>query len=264
MQLVWYLFIDGAYLRRRYTEQMRDYFGQEGELDFRRLFSSAGAFKAFYYDCLEDRPRDGEPAAEFQGRLDRQRQLFEEIQALPGYHVRLGALSGALGKIRQKKVDVLLAVDMLTHGFKKNLTAACLLAGDLDFQPVVHSLIELGSYVRVMYDRHSVSADLYRAADEGFEITLREWHAWSTERFRQAHPIPHSLSNANKPGRGNYSLLREGVLNGRSVGLYERAGDFLIFVDPHLDQHSLQVSFRDRAQLERFFRNVYGDIEWST
>ncbi|MBI3669723.1 MAG: NYN domain-containing protein [Acidobacteria bacterium] len=168
MQLIWYLFIDGAYVRQRYSERMMEYFREEGELDFARLFSSAGAFKAFYYDCLDDCQKRDESTENFDRRVEQQTQFFESIQALPGYHVRLGSLSGAARKIRQKKVDVLLAVDVLTHAFQKNMTAACLIAGDLDFEPVVASLIHLGVYVRVMYDRKSIAPDLYRGACPAF------------------------------------------------------------------------------------------------
>jgi uncharacterized LabA/DUF88 family protein len=55
--------------------------------------------------------------------------------------VRQGWLSPGK-KRQQKEVDVLLAVDMLTRSFYKNMTKAVLLAGDRDFKPVVE-VVEL-------------------------------------------------------------------------------------------------------------------------
>ena len=39
-------------------------------------------------------------------------------------------------KLRQKKVDVLLAVEALDHAFRGNMSRAYLIAGDLDFAPL--------------------------------------------------------------------------------------------------------------------------------
>jgi hypothetical protein len=65
--------------------------------------------------------------------------------------VRLGSLSGKGNRKRQKKVDVLLAVEALDHAFRKNMAQVCLITGDLDFSPLVESLVKLGTYVTVSY-----------------------------------------------------------------------------------------------------------------
>ena len=140
---VTYLFIDGAYLREVYDGMMKDFFGEPGELNFDYIKSNTGARKVFYYDCLDDIPRKTESPEDFAARKEAQESFFDEMRSREGYHVRLGTLSGRENRRRQKQVDVLLAVDMLNHAVLKNMSQAFLIAGDLDFKPVVDSLVGL-------------------------------------------------------------------------------------------------------------------------
>lgn len=55
-----YLFIDGGHLRQYYSESVRKWFGEDGEIDFWALKTKYEAFKVFYYDCLDDLTRGGE------------------------------------------------------------------------------------------------------------------------------------------------------------------------------------------------------------
>jgi uncharacterized LabA/DUF88 family protein len=73
--------------------------------------------------------------------------------------MRLGSLRGAPKKRRQKEVDVLLAADMLTHGYDGNMDKAILIAGDLDFRRVVEALVRRGVFVEVWYEPKSGAAE---------------------------------------------------------------------------------------------------------
>src|SRR2546427_7414724 len=86
-----YLFIDGACLRKRYTEILSDFFGTsvgDDTIDFQQIAGRAHAEKTFYYDCLDDEKRVGESDSELDLRVGRQKAYFDRIQALPGFHVR--------------------------------------------------------------------------------------------------------------------------------------------------------------------------------
>ncbi|MBD2254416.1 NYN domain-containing protein [Nostoc parmelioides] len=48
-------------------------------------------------------------------------------------------------KKEQKEIDIMIAVDMLTHSFQKNMDEATLLAGDLDFKPLIDALVLNGT-----------------------------------------------------------------------------------------------------------------------
>src|SRR5216684_2723392 len=75
---------------------------------------------------------------------------------------------------REKEVDILLATDMLTHGFNGSMGNAVLLSGDLDFRPIVEALVRHGVFVEVWYHRSSIARELPGAADFGREIRFRQ------------------------------------------------------------------------------------------
>ena len=186
-------------------------FGVKGELDFRELKRLIGAGKVFYYDCLDDKPRENENQDDFERRIRESEDFFNSVQSLDGYHVIYGTLAGKPEKLRQKEVDVQLAVDMLTHAFHKNMTRAGLISGDLDFRPVVKSLVYLGTYVTVHHEKHSEARDLYRAADWGREINLYTWHSWSARSLCLNRPFGADSSASGvgtEPGTAGSDCLR--------------------------------------------------------
>ena len=187
-----YLFIDGQYLDRVYVQQMRDFFGDDGALDLVALKDEVGAFSVYYYQALNSAHGSATSEA-FKQRLARDVERFDAIDALPGFHVRLGTTSGKASKKRkprQKQVDIRLAVDALSHAFHKNLVEAVFLTGNLDFKPVVDALVRMGVPSRVDYDERSVAKPLYRAADLAVPITLDRCYRWSTTAYRNSHPLP--------------------------------------------------------------------------
>jgi|SRR5262249_8687979 len=137
MPLARYLFVDGRYLRADYSRTIREWFGNDGEIDFVQVKNHFGADKMFYYDCLDDQQHPGESASDFASRVAKQEEEFNKIQRISGSHIRLGSITGTKRNKRQKKVDILLAVDMMKHAVRQNMSTAILLAGDRDFQPVV-------------------------------------------------------------------------------------------------------------------------------
>jgi NYN domain-containing protein len=258
-----YLFIDGAYLRACYEAVVSRFFGSKGTLDFATVKGSLGANRVFYYDCLHDIQNQGESDPDFQKRVAAQQAEFSGIQGLPFVHLRLGSLSGKPPRLRQKKVDVLLAVEALDHAFRRNMNTACLIAGDLDFAPLVDSLVRLGTYVRVFYEKTSAARELYTAADMGQPITLATLHSWSDEKFRRANPLPNRFAGANPPSTAaGYKLMQEGYVDDETIQLWQSGNEFFLFMPRYEGVHSLQVNSSNREQLERFFEAEYGHIVW--
>jgi uncharacterized LabA/DUF88 family protein len=257
-----YLFIDGRYLRNRLTDAMQ-VFQNDGDISFRRIMDEARAKRAFYYDCIDDEQKQGESEEVFNNRIAAQQSEFEKIQKLRGYHVRLGSIKGkAKGKDktrRQKEVDVLLAVDMLTHGYDGNMESAVLIAGDLDFRPVVEALVRRGVFVEVWYDPKSIAAELPGAADFGRRLTLRELYGWNSGLYQNEHTLPHETPAVAVNVHG---IVRAGRLNDRQVLLFKELNDpgFVLQIDTpqglHTYRHPHQVV------LERYSQAVYGSIDW--
>src|SRR5438067_5819506 len=142
-----YLFIDGGYLREVYRDLFDPLFGGGYAVDYKSVKETFNARRVFLYDCLDDVQKAGESKADFDARVQQQQDYFDAIDKVDGVHVCYGVLSHGR-KRQQKEVDVLLAVDMLTHSFSKNMDEAVLLSGDRDFRPVVESVVRLGTHVK--------------------------------------------------------------------------------------------------------------------
>jgi uncharacterized LabA/DUF88 family protein len=261
-----YAFIDGAYFREVTRELIQKMFRVEAEIDYRSLFMSLYRSapqlplrRVFYYDCLDDIQKNGESTKDCETRVQTQKAVFDLIQSTEGFHVRLGSLSGKGNRKRQKKVDVLLAVEALDHAFRKNMAQVCLITGDLDFSPLVESLVKLGTYVKVMYEPRSAARELYAAADVAYPIQLVDVHNWSSADFRQRHPLPGGLANGARPAG---AVLKTGTAQNKLVELYGQNGMYRIYA-PVWDHHSLEVNFPDFVLLERYFGMMYAPIEWN-
>jgi uncharacterized LabA/DUF88 family protein len=194
-----YLFIDGGYLQTLYRDRFIPLFGDKYVIDYAAVKRTFGARRAYLYDCLDDVQKPGEITADFVARVERQEARFDEIGKADGVIVRYGHLSPGK-KRQQKEVDVLLAVDMLTHSFNKSMDEAVLLTGDRDYRPVVESVVRLGTLVKVVFDPRTGSKPLARAADSEVEIdlvTLCGWIKLDQYDDRRKH-FPHMCSYPNR------------------------------------------------------------------
>jgi uncharacterized LabA/DUF88 family protein len=261
-----YLFIDGGYVQRIHRSAMEAVFGVAGDLSIQKIVNDVDPFRTYYYDCVEETPKDSESQSDFEERVAPRNAYLAQIQSLPGVHVRLGTLSGRHRKQkepRQKEVDVLIAVDMLTHGFNRNMRRAALLAGDLDFRPVVEALVQGGVFVEVWYEKTSGSKDLYWAADQGRPIDWHLLHKWNTDAFRRDHQTP-DLSTSSVNHFANCPQVGRGSYEGRHVEMMRESdrGAFVLWAvladGPHWLKHP------DRQVLERYFTIMHGPITWNS
>jgi uncharacterized LabA/DUF88 family protein len=255
-----YVFIDGNYLRRAYEDSMRTFFQDvhHSDLDLSAVKKGVGASKAFYYDAIDERAADA----------DTRKQYLDEIRSLDGFHVRQGTITGEARKKRQKGVDVQLAVECLTHAHNKNVWHVTLVAGDLDFEPLVTALVNVGTHVHVLFERKSAARALYHAADVAYEITLRMFWEWSKTSFRKRHPIPYfdntRHGSGSRPGDIE-TIPAQGVWKGRPVWLCTApASTWMLHFPEHEDESSMTFRFHDRERLEQFFLLEHGGtLDWS-
>jgi len=269
------LFIDGAYLRQRHADMISRVFGKPGKLDLTTLRRSVirqtpegspGQFqRVFYYDCLHDVAKVDETPEELSTRIREQKAFFDTVQTHHGFHVRLGSLSGSSRKLRQKEVDILLTVEMLDHAFRKNMTSAALLAGDLDFAPLLESLVRLGTWVDLYHDPRSIAQGLLASADRGIPLTFHNYYSLLPNDFQQANPLPQVLDSPNwVPESIDYSKVRVGrTVGGGAVSLYQKrgqAGEFVLRSEAPSGPRVLIHS--NAAVVENFFAVNYSTVEW--
>lgn len=203
-----YLFIDGAYLRK-VLEKFSSQFFRGISIPINPAALTAGFRKSFYYDCLPAR-RDGESDEAFTIRSNDAKVLFESLRAASGVHVFEGTTTGVPGRQRQKQIDVAIAVDMLTHSHRQNMTQATLLTGDLDFKPVVDALVRDGMWVTIWCEPSSSSKELWLSADERIELGIFGVFPITTSEFLDKFPRPQdstqsTLSNVDLAVRQGYS-----------------------------------------------------------
>jgi len=220
--------------------------------------------KLFYYDSVDAQPRSGETPEQTAARVATADAELDRIQATPACHVREGSVTGReQRRRRQKQVDVLLAVEVLTHAFRKNFDRAILASGDLDFKPVVDSLVSLGAFTEVWYEPKHAAGELLAAADVRRELTIKDFYAISERNFREAHAIPNDVLQAHRP-RYDWPVVRRGTFHGRScfIGHHGQTPPFTFVVVRYDGRSDLHVSYHNPDKLALYFSMVFGDVAW--
>jgi uncharacterized LabA/DUF88 family protein len=260
-----YLFIDGGYLQTVYRDVFNPLFGDSYLVDYKSVKETFGARRAFLYDCLDDVQRARESDADFQARVKQQEDQFDAIDKVEGVHVRYGHLSPGK-KRQQKEVDVLLAVDMLTHAFNKNMDEAVLLSGDRDFRPVVESIVRIGTLVKVAYDARTGSRPLARAADNEMEIDITALCSWiklDYEDRRTHFPQPVLYQNQTLDAFKYHPGFRPGAIGPERLplGLWEQDKVWCGAVQINR-RDSRHYYFHDQPKLLDYLTIEFGEIVW--
>jgi hypothetical protein len=267
-----YLFVDGNYLDRAYTDLLTEFMGNPGDLDLAKLVSvpiGREPDRVYYYNSLDDERRPGEAEDAFKVRVEADMTRFDAIAAIPRFHVRLGSVSGrTLKRRRQKQVDVQLAVDALTHAFNKNMQTAVFIAGDLDFKPLVDSLVSLGVFVEVIYERTSAARELYRAADFSTALNhVAAWN-WSTRAYIKGNSLPiHGLGQPETIAENNGTdVIAVGNMNGAHAKAARETGGgrYIVWVAAASGREQFSCIHERFETIETFIRSQYGlGVEWA-
>jgi uncharacterized LabA/DUF88 family protein len=262
-----YLFIDGEYLDQAYSKDlMQPFFGVPGDLEVAAVIASLNAYRTYYYNAIDERPRGPETPEQLQLRVNEAKERFARIDGISHCHVRLGTVAGErTRKRRQKQVDVQLAVDALLHAFNKNILTATLIAGDLDFKPLVQALVSLGIRTKVIYEKRSSQPAFYRAADETEQITLHRAWEWSTDAFRNAHPLPtvsYSLDTAY-PGGIHYRIGQWQGQEIRTVVLSQSREFSIVTRGDGARRAGVHVTSENLDLLDRYWTYEFGSPVWS-
>ena len=169
------MFIDGGYLD--YT--LRDDF-QSARVNYAQLSEALAGEKeilrSYYYHCL---PYQSEPpTTEESERFGKMQRFFYALRQIPRYEVREGRLESrgfrADGTriLQQKRVDVMLAVDLTLLSTKRQISDAILVTGDSDFIPPVNVARNEGVVVWLYHGTNNPPHnDLWQLADERVSLT---------------------------------------------------------------------------------------------
>jgi uncharacterized LabA/DUF88 family protein len=167
------MYIDGAALTAE-LEQLSNRLGVDTlPFDYSRLVNRFSAGRAYYYDAWPER-KANEGEQEFLIRSNKKQLLFSQLNRVPKLHVRTGTTRWRkkVGQ-QQKAVDVLLAVDVVTHALKGISEHAILVLSDLDFYPILDSLLHSPVSTLLVCRPQHVADDLLEVADTATALTKK-------------------------------------------------------------------------------------------
>jgi uncharacterized LabA/DUF88 family protein len=260
-----YLYIDGAYLDRIIGNFSKEFFGGDPiPIDYAKIRSTIGAKRVFYYQGIPLK-MDSESEEDYELRIGNQIERLGEISILDGYFVREGVVRCEGKRKRQKKVDILIAVDMLTHSIRGTMDRAILLSGDFDFQPLVDALVQTGMITMIYCDKRSASEDLISSADSCTCISIVVLHGWTTDKFQIDNPLPRCVST---PVRHQFEsmLLKSGKNTyGDIVRLFRDDDKYCISFPDILNRssdHQIYLWHQDLVFLEKYCTSEGYKILW--
>jgi uncharacterized LabA/DUF88 family protein len=253
---VHYLFVDGGALRGRIKNLSDRFFGCVNlDINFEAM---VGSFtKVFYYDALPVR-NQGESEIDFDIRTKPSRAVLDAAASVDRVHVYEGdARRRRRQGLIQKKVDVMLTVDMLTHAFRKNMHQATLLTGDNDFKPLIDALVQDGMFVTLWYPQQETSRELMQAADARRPLNMSILHSLLTPESQNLFqiPCPKNQNPSIEPGQ----ILTTWVHDSKALGLYRDGSEFVV-TQEHDALNRLHIRHAN-YELLRFFCHETLDIE---
>ena len=171
------VFIDGGYLDR-----VLDSKRQGNKIDFNKLVDNiveqSGTDKkivrVYYYHCLPY--QDSPPTPEQSSKFGRAQGFFRALQRTSRFEVRTGRLAFRGNRadgtplFEQKRVDLMLGLDLMSLAVKHIVDEVFLVAGDSDFVPAVNAVKKEGIVVYLVHG-DTPHDDLLDEVDERILIT---------------------------------------------------------------------------------------------
>ena len=171
------IFVDGGYLEKDTKKEFSPDECNTIRIDFKKLSNELAGGKeilrTYYYDCLPY--QSNPPTQEEKDRFSNKERYFNTLNNLPRYCVRLGGVActteKATGKkkIIQKRIDVLLSVDMVGIAATRQVSDVVLLTGDSDFVPAIEKVKEFGVNV-ILYHSRTYHRELWQVCDDRIKI----------------------------------------------------------------------------------------------
>ena len=101
---------------------------------------------------------------------DSKEKFYNKLKLLPRFEVKFGELQLINGDFKQKGVDVLMSLDIVSKCFDKQIQHAIIIAGDSDFIPAIHKAKECGAVVHLFCNKNKVNNKLLFEVDEIYDL----------------------------------------------------------------------------------------------
>lgn len=168
------VFIDSGYL----AKVLKLVFN-ETRIDFEafsdRICGQDERLRTYYYYCM---PYQSTPSShEERERYAKADRFIYNLKKLKRFEIRLGKLIyiPSMNEFIQKRIDVLLSVDLVRMSWDHQIDKALLVTGDSDFVPAIKAAKDAGVLTVLYYSRaHPLLGafdELLYECDEQYEIT---------------------------------------------------------------------------------------------
>ncbi|MBO9903582.1 NYN domain-containing protein [Xanthomonas phaseoli pv. dieffenbachiae] len=135
------VFIDGGYVAKLLSNNF-----DGARIDYSKfvqhVLQGSDVLRTYYYDCPPY--QSSHPTEEEAQRFAGKEKFFNALSRLPRFQVRQGKLErrGTAPNFvfQQKRVDILLGVDMVELAATRQIQKAILIAGDSDFVPAIEAV----------------------------------------------------------------------------------------------------------------------------
>ena len=172
------VFIDGGYLDKVLYHDFK-----RPRIDYAKLVSeicgSDELLRTYYYHCLPHQSK--KPTDDEKSRYSSMHRFTTKLSFLPRFEVKLGKLAyRGLDENKkpifiQKRVDLMVGVDMALLAGKGKITNAILLSGDSDLIPAILAVKREGVLTTLWHgsfsEHTSPSRELFEECDERMQLT---------------------------------------------------------------------------------------------
>lgn len=213
-----YLFIDAGFLQgflKRMKQRGIDEFPFINDLTVSYERIGAGFDRVFFYDAYPAR-KESQTSAQYEAEYATKEALFNQISRERNYSVRTALTKNrARGKREQKGVDVLLAIDVLSHAVRGNIDEATIMTSDTDFFPLFEALLQTKTKSVLRYDVSRTSIELINSADFSQPVTAADFVGWHSADTR----MQHSTSYLDRGVVEGGNEIANGIVDGKSLRL---------------------------------------------
>lgn len=139
--------------------------------------------RVYYYNIRQEAFEDRSNASD-------QDKFLSSLYDTPHLEVKLGIWKQRGSTMVEKGVDVMLAVDLVTHAYQDHYDTAIIVSGDADFYPALQAAKNVGKHVEVAAFEANISAEAARVADLHLKMTKTYftglWMTRAQQRARSA------------------------------------------------------------------------------
>lgn len=159
------VFIDNGYLSKVVPKGTR--------IDFLKfsdeVCNGRERLRTYFYDCMPY--QSDPPLPEEKEKYSSYCKFRDVVERLPRFQMRLGKLKkNSDGSFEQKRVDILLAVELVRLSWSGQIRYAVIVTGDSDFVPAIEAAKDAGVITTLYYSNGTVHNELLSAVDERYEM----------------------------------------------------------------------------------------------